>query len=234
MCNHSVQKTEHLKKNIYSGPFLAISDIHGHWDAFQTLLKVTDQLGIRDIVVAGDVLYGSPNPSTDPAKLWLELQRRKARMVRGLSDRALVTLSAEKMLANTNEEQEKKERFIQTQRALGDVGMHALKQMPDRIRIGMVDGSEALVVHGSPKEIHQELSFDMSDEEMMDLIGDEHANLILCGGSHVPFVRDLPGLRVVGLGSVGEAPEGTHIHYTIVTPTMSGIAVEQKFLERQT
>ncbi|MBC7858370.1 MAG: metallophosphoesterase, partial [Burkholderiaceae bacterium] len=36
--------------------------------------------------------------------------------------------------------------------------------------------------------------------------GDDPADLVICGGSHVPFDRTVSGVRIINVGSVGEAP----------------------------
>jgi hypothetical protein len=46
----------------------------------------------------------------------------------------------------------------------------------------------------------------MSDEEISALLGDDPADVVICGGSHVPFDRMVAGVRVINVGSVGEAP----------------------------
>jgi hypothetical protein len=46
----------------------------------------------------------------------------------------------------------------------------------------------------------------MSDEEVLSLLGDDPADVVICGGSHVPFDRMVGGVRVINVGSVGEAP----------------------------
>ncbi|MFT3768800.1 MAG: hypothetical protein QM820_25425 [Minicystis sp.] len=53
------------------------------------------------------------------------------------------------------------------------------------------------------------LSHDMSDEEISALLGDDPADIVVCGGSHVPFDRVVAGMRVINVGSVGEAPRGS-------------------------
>ena len=46
----------------------------------------------------------------------------------------------------------------------------------------------------------------MSDDEIRRLLGDDPADIVVCGGSHVPFDRTVMEVRVIGIGSVGEAP----------------------------
>lgn len=70
----------------------------------------------------------------------------------------------------------------------------------------------------------------MSDEELLALIADDPADIVACGGSHVPFQRDLADVRVLGLGSVGESPEGGVAHYAVITPKIEGTIVEQAWV----
>jgi hypothetical protein len=82
----------------------------------------------------------------------------------------------------------------------------------------------------------EELTCDMPDGVLEDLLGEDPTSLVLCGGSHVPFDRtiDRPtgAVRIINLGSVGEAPredgvEPRFAHATFVESTDSGIEVEQ-------
>jgi predicted phosphodiesterase len=72
----------------------------------------------------------------------------------------------------------------------------------------------------------------MNDEEMSALLGDDPADIIVCGGSHVPFDRVVSGVRIINVGSVGEAPSGMdqsgqHADFTIINTHKAGIEVEQ-------
>jgi predicted phosphodiesterase len=68
----------------------------------------------------------------------------------------------------------------------------------------------------------------MSDEEINALIGDDPADVIVCGASHVPFDRIVGEVRIVNVGSVGEAPgAGPRVaHATWIESTPRGLNVE--------
>ena len=101
------------------------------------------------------------------------------------------------------------------------------------------DGRELLLVHGSPADPSEALTHDMSDEEMLTLLGDDSADVVVCGMSHVPFDRVVADVRIINVGSVGEAPDGLPpaadgstrepvvAHATWIDSTASGIHVEQ-------
>jgi predicted phosphodiesterase len=62
---------------------------------------------------------------------------------------------------------------------------------------------ELVVVHGSPADPTEPFSHEMTDDEMNALLGDDPADIVICGGSHVPFDRFVRGVRIVNVGSVG-------------------------------
>ena len=61
---------------------------------------------------------------------------------------------------------------------------------------------------------------------MLAMLGDEPGDIIVCGGSHVPFDRTVADVRIVNCGSVGEAPAGDHASAVIITTSQLGISVE--------
>jgi hypothetical protein len=80
------------------------------------------------------------------------------------------------------------------------------------VRFPLEDGGELLLVHGSSADPGEAMTHDMSDEELSALIGDDPADLIVCGMSHVPFDRVVSNVRIVNVGSVGEAPDDVDRH----------------------
>ena len=79
----------------------------------------------------------------------------------------------------------------------------------------------------------------MTDDEVDALLGDDPADVIVCGMSHTPFHRMLGDVHVIGLGSIGEAPDGLPsapssfkgpralvAHATWIETSPSGISVE--------
>ncbi|AKF09239.1 Serine/threonine protein phosphatase [Sandaracinus amylolyticus] len=203
-----------------------LADIHGNLAALDAVLQDIRRRDVGIVYVAGDLLFGGD----DPLAVWKRLVEVKAKCVRGLSDAALATLDPTRMSPADEVQRERMERFLRTRTAVGELVLKYLERLPDSMRIPLVDGREIVVVHGSPADPTTELSHDMSDEEMMALIADDPADIVACGGSHVPFQRDVDEVRVIGLGSVGESPEGGIAHYTVVTPRLEGTLVEQTWI----
>jgi predicted phosphodiesterase len=209
-----------------SEPILLISDIHGQLEALDAVLAEAKRRDVGRICVAGDLLTQGPAP----LDVWRRLTEVKALCVRGLSDSALVTINVSKIRPADDAEREKLERFIATRRTVGDLVLEALRRLPLTLRVPLIDGCELVVVHGSPADPFQEISQDMSDDEVLSLVADDPADVVACGSSHVPFQRTFEEVHVVNVGSVGAAPEGRVAHYSILTPTPGLRTIEQNWV----
>ncbi|MCB9709072.1 MAG: metallophosphoesterase family protein [Myxococcales bacterium] len=207
-------------------PFACISDIHGNLSAFRVVLDELSQRAITDLLVAGDLVFGGDHPR----ELWQLLEKARAQCVQGPSDKALYTLTSSAFVSRQDQDQRAIERFYEVREALGDLGIMRLKRLPLTRRFPLLDGTELLLVHGSPLDPFLEISIDMSDEEIATLVNDDPADIIVCGSSHVPFQRQIGGAHIINVGSVGEAPEGQIAHLTLITPKSAGIDVEQLWL----
>jgi predicted phosphodiesterase len=207
---------------------LCISDIHGHADALSAVLAAAEQRGYAQVLVAGDICFPGPGA----LETWRRLTQIRAVVVQGVGDRALATLDTANVVPKNPHERTRLERLTATRGELGELILTRLQRLPTTHRINLEDGSELLLIHGSPADPFEPFCHDMTDEEMAALLGDDPADIIVCGGSHVPFDRIVQGVRIVNVGSVGEAPSGAgrggqHADLTIIDTHKAGIEVEQ-------
>jgi predicted phosphodiesterase len=205
---------------------LCLSDVHGHADALAAVLATAERRGYDRIVVAGDLCF--PGPA--PLETWRRLSQAGAILVQGVGDRALATLDVDEVHPRSAHERARLDRLVEVRRELGELILARLVRLPTTARMPLPDGGELVVVHGSPVDPTEALSHDMSDAEILALVGDDPADVIICGGSHVPFDREVGGIRVINVGSVGEAPEqsgaGAHAHATFLEWTAEGGLVD--------
>ncbi len=204
---------------------LCVSDIHGHVDALAAVLATAEKRAFHKLLVAGDIVF--PGPS--PLETWRRLSAAGAIMVQGVSDKALATLDPKEIHATTEHEHRMLERMGVVRAELGDLILNRLKRLPTHHRIPLEDGGELLLVHGSPADPGEALTHDMSDEEINALLADDPADVVVCGMSHVPFDRQIGDVRVINVGSVGEAPttDGqAFAHATWIDSTPGGLVVE--------
>lgn len=207
---------------------LCISDIHGHAESLSAVLAVAERRGYDKLLVAGDLCF----PGPEPLATWRRLSQLSAVLVQGIGDRALAMLDIAKVVPKNPHEKSRIERVAQVRAELGDLILTRLARLPLTYRMPLEDGTELLLVHGSPLDPSEPFCHDMTDEEMAALLGDDPADIIVCGGSHTPFDRMVQGVRIVNVGSVGEAPSGQvgvsgHADVTILSTSKLGVEVEQ-------
>jgi predicted phosphodiesterase len=203
---------------------LCVSDIHGHLDALRAVLATAERRSFHKLLVAGDMVF----PGPEPLETWRRLAGAGAIMVQGLTDRAVATLDPEALRPRSGHERERLERMRATRDALGELILQRIRRLPTHARVPLEDGGELLLVHGSPADPAEALTHDMADEEINALLGDDPADVVVCGASHVPFDRVVGGVRIVNVGSVGEAPgAGPRIaHAAWIESTPRGVEVE--------
>jgi predicted phosphodiesterase len=203
---------------------LCLADIHGQLDALRAVLATAERRSFHKLLVAGDIVF----PGPDPLETWRRLSAAGAIMVQGLSDRAVSTVDPSTIQARTSDERARLERLRATRDALGEVILRRIRHLPTHERLPLEDGGELLLVHGSPADPSEALTHDMSDEEISALLADDPADVVVCGASHVPFDRVVSGVRVINVGSVGEAPAGGSrvAHATWIETTPGGLRVE--------
>jgi predicted phosphodiesterase len=204
---------------------LCISDVHGHNDALAAVLATAERRSFHKLLVAGDLVF----PGPEPLETWRRLMAARAVLVQGLCDKALVTLDPTQIHPKNDHERHRLERMRAVRADLGELILERLKRLPTHVRLPLEDGRELLLVHGSPLDPGEAITEDMSDDEVNALVGDDPADVVVCGMSHTPFDRELPGVRVINVGSVGEAPTGGGervAHATWIETSAKGIVVE--------
>lgn len=201
--------------------FLCLSDIHGNQEALNAILREGDALGFDQLVVCGDLCF----PGRGALSVWKTLVKRKALCVQGLGDRALGNVDPDKLPTSSPEGQEKVEALRRVRDELGELILARLKKLPTIARLPLESGHTMLVVHGSPGDPTESITRDMTEEELVACLGDEPGDLVICGSSHEQFDGFVADVRIASVGSVGEAPGGTHAYGAIVESNQGGFDV---------
>lgn len=203
--------------------FLCVSDIHGHAAALRAVMREAQAHGYDQLIACGDLCF----PGPEPLEVWKILVQARALCTQGVGDRALAAVDPDKLSATGEAERARIDRLRKTHRELGDIIVARLGQLPPVARLPIESGHTLLVVHGSPADPTEPFDIGMTDEEMLALLGDEPGDIVVCGASHVPFDRTVADVRIVNVGSVGEAPSGDHATAALITTSQLGISVEQ-------
>jgi putative phosphoesterase len=168
-----------------------ISDIHGNRWAFEAVLEDIERRGISRILNLGDCFYGPLDP-IGTAEMLMELDPPT---VMGNEDRMLFSAGSS-------------ETADRVAAMLDPLYLDWLKLSP----LTRVANDQFVMFHGTPQrddeyllhrvEIDEVLS--RSDEELLGLLGNVTASVILCGHDHFAQVRHLDdGRLIVNPGSVG-------------------------------
>jgi len=209
-----------------AAPIAFLSDVHGNLTALDVVLAELERLDVKRLYVAGDLLLGGD----EPLGVWQRLQALGATCTRGPSDMALGSVDPGSLVPIDDEQRRQARLFAETRAAIGDIVAERLRRLPEQHRIPLVDGREVLMVHGSPADMNREISHDLSDDEILALLNDDPADIVVCGSTHVPFQRTVAEYHIVNVGSVGAAPEGQIAHYTVLTPRMSNADILQDWV----
>lgn len=203
--------------------FLCVSDIHGHARKLAQVLEHGRARGYDQLIACGDLLF----PGPEPLATWKLLVDANALCVQGLSDRAVATLEPEALesAARTDTERARLERLLRFHEELGELIVARLARLGNTARLPLESGHEMLVVHGSPSDPTEAMTAEMDDDELNALLGDDPADLIVCGASHVPFVRQLGDVRIVNVGSVGESPTPGLANAALIETAPLGIQI---------
>ncbi len=202
---------------------LCLSDVHGYLDALSAVMATAERRSFHKLLVAGDLVF----PGPEPLETWRRLVAAGAVMVQGLTDKALATLDPAQIRVTNEREQRALTRMKEVRDELGTIILERLRRLPTHVRVPLEDGGELVLVHGSPSDPGEGMSHDLDDDELLALVGTDPADIVVCGMTHVPFDRVVGGLRVVNVGSVGEAPDEPPVaHATWIETTSAGVIVE--------
>ncbi|MEM9692832.1 MAG: metallophosphoesterase family protein [Myxococcota bacterium] len=217
---------------------LCLSDIHGHADALRAVLATAERYGYDRVLVAGDLCF----PGPEPMETWRRLAQLKAVCVQGVGDRALATVDTSNLHPRDEYERQRLQRLEGVRGALGETVLGRIAKLPLQQRIALPGGRHLALVHGCPLDPTEPMTQDMDDATLAMLLGEETADIVLCGASHVPFDRTIIReksdgtrfiTRIINVGSVGEAPTSEtslpsrFAHATFVVTRESGIDVDQ-------
>lgn len=181
----------------------ALGDVHGNLPALEAVLAHADQNGAEAIWNVGDFV----GYNAFPEEVVRLLRERKAVSIRGNYDRK--TLKTPKKLDEWKRTKapEKWLAFEWAYEHLSDASRKYLKDLPDETRLNC-QGWRVLLVHGSPADRDEHLTPAISPQRFDELAGVAHADLVLCGHSHVPFVHPSGQTWFINTGTVGRPDDG--------------------------
>jgi len=171
-----------------------LNDIHGNLPALDAVLADVEEEGVDAIICGGDVVAGP-----FPVEVYDRLTSLPGvRFLRGNADRLV-----------TDGVGEYGHDWIADRDRLGAQRVSELVSWPLTVAIDIDGLGRTLFCHAIPSADEPIFTRVTPDADVVELLGEVDAELLVCGHTHVQFDRTLPtGLRVVNAGSVGMPYEG--------------------------
>jgi len=181
-----------------------ISDIHGNFPALRAAVADARKRGADRIYCAGDLVGYGPFPD---------------QVCRFHSDEKIQTISGNydakvlSMLADSEDLPNKmkpgKLRILKwTCSHLSQSSINFLSRLPSFHRDTLLGNTELLMVHGSPLSWEDAIYPSITKYAMKNKLAGEHPDLLVCGHTHVPFIKKIDGVTVVNCGSAGQPVDG--------------------------
>jgi len=172
-----------------------ISDVHSNIIALKAVLEELDELGIKIILHAGDIVGYNPYPDET-----IELFRKKKIIsILGNHDRAFMT-------GDTSDFNPYAAAAMEwTRKAASKDSLNYIMWLKDTVTI--VEKEERIVLfHESPKNFKDYI---YPDEATPDLLNNINGDVLVLGHTHIPFIMDYGTIGlVVNPGSVGQPRDG--------------------------
>lgn len=207
-----------------------ISDIHGNWQALESVMADYQLAGCSRVLCLGDLAMAGPQPRTvldyimNKTQNWTIIQGNTDKMIAEFNLKMYDELSktfpvmANALLDDVDIIEKDKKDF--------------LAELPERKEL-MIEGVSVLMVHGSPRRNNEDILPNMKISEIQEIISGELANLILCGHTHVPCgYQTLSAQTVLNVGSVGRPMTGSpKANYAIIDFDNGSFTVEHREVE---
>lgn len=178
------------------------SDIHANLPALETFFEDVDSENVDAIYCLGDLV----GYNVWPNEVVNLIRQKKIPTLMGNHEEALL----QPILNET-----KPSNKMLTRALLSDNNKNYLTALPRHLLMNFVSNNNPfnlLMVHGSPKATNDYMVIDYPEDEVLSMMRENRADVLLCGHTHKPFHRIIQDgntfKHVVNIGSVGKPKDG--------------------------
>ncbi len=194
-------------------PLAVLYDIHGNLPALEAVLRELRRIPVEGIVVGGDVLPGPLPRETLSCLLDLDLP---VRFLHGNGDRVTLAVRRGEPIDEVPEAHREGVRWGAQQ--LEPAHEAVLASWPATLRLLVEGVGEVLFCHATPRSDREIVTRLTPEEQLLPLVADVGADLVVCGHTHMPFDRRVGTTRVVNAGSVGMSFAGPGAFWLLLGP----------------
>jgi putative phosphoesterase len=181
-----------------------ISDVHSNLPALKAGVAHATASGATKIICAGDITgYGPfPNAVCD------YLAENNIAAISGNYDTRVLDVVKHGRSSVSDMQKKKRELLVWTAKHIGKASRRFLAGLPASIKQEMPGGRRLLVVHSSPVSNDDPIYPSITARGLDSKLGDDRPDILVCGHSHIPFVKRVGGVLIVNCGSVGHPVDG--------------------------
>jgi putative phosphoesterase len=180
-----------------------LSDIHANLPALAAALDSAQRHQANRIVAAGDVVGSGPHP----AEVIRILREKRVEVIRGNVERRVLRYRERPKALKKSLKKNSKGHLAWTAAQLGEADWEWLQSLPPQLLLP-VGELQVLVVHGSALSDDDYIYPSVTAEGLRGMLGEARPDMLVCGHSHIPFIKVVGGLRILNCGSVGRPVDG--------------------------
>jgi predicted phosphodiesterase len=181
-----------------------LSDIHGNLPALEAAFADAKARGADQIVCAGDITgYG---PFSDEVCHFL--QKQHISTIIGNYDRKVIEVVKQGPSVTAGMKEKKRRILLWTVEHLGAGTRRYLVGLPERLELRLPGGHHLLVVYGSPISMDDAIYPSVTQQGLKAKLSDARPDILVCGHTHIPFVKRVNRTLVVNCGSTGHPVDG--------------------------
>ena len=181
-----------------------ISDIHGNLPALEAAVADAKARGASRIICAGDMTGYGPFPDA----VCRFLDERRIPAIIGNYDQKVIELVNRDSSGAAGMKPKKRKILFWTVKHLSDRARYYLVNLPENFSLRLSGGHKLLVVHGSPISMDDPIYPSLTDRGLGAKLRDKRPDILVCGHTHIPFVKRVGGILVVNCGSSGHPVDG--------------------------
>ena len=183
---------------------VCFSDIHGNLPALEAAASDAKARGAERIYCAGDLTGYGPFPD----EVCTFLRKNKIPSVAGNYDLKVIDNARLGKSAAVKIPPKKRKILRWTTKNLSGGSLRYLAGLKRQLVINLPGKERLMIVHGSPDSPDDTIYPSVTERGVMAKLGKGRPDVLVCGHTHIPFVKRISGVLVINCGSTGYPVDG--------------------------